>query len=71
MPVPDNVKTSFIAAYSSPAAIRAAKEATRRAPNNWTAWVALAEAEKAGGQRAAALAAGHRAHALNPRASAL
>jgi O-Antigen ligase len=54
-----------------PDAIRAAKEATHRAPNNWTTWAALAEAEKAGGQRAAALAARQRAHALNPRASAL
>jgi predicted Zn-dependent protease len=54
-----------------PAAIRAAEEATHRAPNNWTTWAALAEAEKAGGQRAAAMAARQRAHALNPRVSAL
>jgi hypothetical protein len=54
-----------------PAAIRAAKEATRRAPNNWTVWAALAEAEKAGEQRATAMAARRRAHALNPRGSAL
>jgi O-Antigen ligase len=53
----------------APAAIRAAREATRRAPNDWTAWAALADAERAGGQRAAAAAARQRAQALNPKAS--
>jgi O-antigen ligase/polysaccharide polymerase Wzy-like membrane protein len=50
-----------------PAAIRAAKDATRRAPNAWTAWAALADAERAGGHRVAAAAALRRARALNPR----
>jgi hypothetical protein len=55
-------------ARRTPAAIQAAREATRRAPESWTAWVALAEAERAGGHRAAAAAALRRARVLNPKA---
>jgi predicted TPR repeat methyltransferase len=55
-------------ARRTPAAIQAAREATRRAPEAWTAWVALAEAERASGHRAAAAAALRRARVLNPRA---
>ena len=50
------------------AAVRAAREATRRAPNVWTSWVALADAERAAGHQAAAAAAFQRVHTLNPRA---
>jgi hypothetical protein len=53
----------------APAAVLAAREATRRAPNVWTSWVALADAERAAGHQAAAAAAFQRAHTLNPRAS--
>jgi hypothetical protein len=55
-------------ARRTPAAIQAAKEATHRAPDVWTAWVALAEAERAGGHQAAAAAALRRARVLNPKA---
>jgi O-Antigen ligase len=53
------------------AAIRAAEDATRRDPNGWTAWVALADARRRAGDRAAARAALRRAAALNPRAGLL
>jgi hypothetical protein len=46
-------------------------DATRRDPNNWTAWVALAEARRAAGHKAAAKAALARAATLNPRAPEL
>jgi O-antigen ligase len=70
------VRTAILLdAGRTPAAIRAAREATRRAPEAWTAWVTLADAEHAGGHRAASAAARRRARALNPkvvlRASAL
>jgi hypothetical protein len=55
-------------ARRAPAAVRAAREATRRAPNAWTSWLALADAERAAGHQAAAAAAFQRAHTLNPRA---
>jgi O-Antigen ligase len=51
----------------APAAIRAAAQATRRAPDVWTTWGALAEAERAAGHRAAAAAAFRRAYILNPK----
>jgi Flp pilus assembly protein TadD len=49
-------------------AVDAATKATRRDPNVWTAWAALAEAERAAGNRSAAAAALHRLRTLNPRA---
>jgi hypothetical protein len=48
-------------------AIRAAKQATRRGPQMWITWQALADAERAAGHGAAAAAAERRARALNPR----
>jgi hypothetical protein len=50
------------------AAIRAARDATRRAPQVWVAWRALAAAERAAGHRGASAAASQRALALNPLA---
>ena len=50
------------------AAVRAARKATRRGPNLWTAWAALADAQWAVGHRAAAAAASKRARMLNPKA---
>jgi O-Antigen ligase len=49
------------------AAVHAAREATARGPQDWTAWLTLADAERAAGQRAAALTARRRAHELNPK----
>jgi O-antigen ligase len=51
----------------APAAVRAATEATRRAPNLWTAWAALAAAERTAGNRGGAAAALRRVRTLNPR----
>jgi hypothetical protein len=51
----------------APAAVHAATEATRRAPNLWTAWAALAAAERAAGNRAGSAAALRRVRTLNPR----
>ena len=48
------------------AAVKAAREATARGTNDWTAWVALAEAEARAGDRGAAKKAHRRAQALNP-----
>jgi hypothetical protein len=48
-------------------AAEAAEDATERGPDNWTAWLALAEAEHLWGDNAAAEAAFERAAALNPR----
>jgi hypothetical protein len=48
------------------AAVDAATKATRRDPELWTAWAALAQAERAAGNRAAAAAARKRVRALNP-----
>jgi hypothetical protein len=45
----------------------AAEDATHRGPENWTAWVALADARRGAGNVAAARAALRRAAALNPR----
>jgi O-Antigen ligase len=50
-------------------AVRAAREATARGPNDWTAWLTLADAERAAHHRAAALAALTTARRLNPRFS--
>jgi O-Antigen ligase len=50
------------------AATKAAEDATNRAPNNWTAWVALAEARLGGNHPAAARVALRRAAVLNPGA---
>jgi hypothetical protein len=47
-------------------AINVAKQATRRAPQMWITWQALADAERAGGDDAAAARASARARALNP-----
>lgn len=49
-------------------AVQAARAATRRAPNDWTAWLALADAERAAARQPAAVAAARRAQELNPRA---
>jgi hypothetical protein len=54
----------------APAAIRAAKEATTRAPQEWIAWRALADAQRAGGHPAAAAHALARALELNPKGAA-
>jgi hypothetical protein len=48
-------------------AVVAAAKATQRDPNLWTAWAALADAERATGNRAAAAAARQRVKKLNPR----
>jgi predicted Zn-dependent protease len=48
-------------------AITTAKQATRRAPQMWITWQALADAERAAGDDAAAARASARAHALNPK----
>jgi hypothetical protein len=48
-------------------AVRAAREGTSRGPNDWNAWLALRDAERAAGRRAAAAAASARAERLNPR----
>jgi O-Antigen ligase len=48
-------------------AISTAKQATRRAPQMWITWQALADAERAAGDDAAAAHASARAHALNPK----
>jgi hypothetical protein len=50
-------------------AVRAARDATARGPNDWTAWLMLADAERAAHHRAAALAALTTARRLNPRFS--
>ncbi|HEY6149669.1 MAG TPA: O-antigen ligase family protein [Gaiellaceae bacterium] len=47
-------------------AVEPAAKATRRDPNLWTAWEALAEAERAAGNRTAAAAASRRVRTLNP-----
>jgi hypothetical protein len=47
-------------------AIRAGKQATRRAPQMWITWGALADAERAAGHKSAAAIAARRAHELNP-----
>jgi hypothetical protein len=51
------------------AALRAAHEATQRAPQNWAAWVVLAQARQAVGDRPGTRAALDRASNLNPRAA--
>jgi hypothetical protein len=62
------VRTSILLADDRPgSAVRAARRATRRSPNDWTAWAFLARAERVAGQRAASDAAARRAHKLNPR----
>jgi O-Antigen ligase len=48
-------------------AMRAARDATTRGPNDWQAWLALRDAERAAGHPAAARAAFARARQLNPR----
>jgi O-Antigen ligase len=50
-------------------AVLAAREATSRGPNDWKAWLALRDAERVAGRRAAAAAALARARHLNPRLS--
>jgi hypothetical protein len=52
-------------------AIDAAREATERAPENWAAWLVVAGAHRAAGDRAASMAALDRAGRLNPRAPQL
>lgn len=47
-------------------AVRAAREATDRGPNNWAAWLALGRVERAAGNRTAAATAIDRARHLNP-----
>jgi O-Antigen ligase len=53
------------------AALATAGEATERAPNNWAAWLVLAEARQSVGDRVGSRAALHRAAYLNPRAPQL
>ena len=48
-------------------AVRAAREATTRGPNDWTAWLMLADAQRSAHHRAAARTAFSRARELNPR----
>jgi Flp pilus assembly protein TadD len=48
-------------------AVRAARDATARGPNDWTAWLALRDAERAAHHGADARAALRRARLLNPR----
>jgi hypothetical protein len=50
-------------------AVSAGKQATKRAPQMWIAWRALADAERAAGHRAAAERALARARTLNPKGS--
>ena len=50
-----------------PAAIKAAEQATRRDPKNFSAWVTLAVARANAGDKAGRDAALVRAHRLNPR----
>jgi tetratricopeptide (TPR) repeat protein len=52
-------------------ALKAADEATERAPQNWAAWVVLAQASRAVGDRAVSRSAFERAARLNPRAPQL
>ena len=52
-------------------AFKAANEATERAPENWAAWVVLAQASRAVGDRAESRSAFERAARLNPRAPQL
>ena len=47
------------------------REATERAPENWAAWVVLAQASRAVGDRAVSRSAFERAARLNPRAPQL
>ena len=49
-------------------ALAAAIEATERAPQNWAAWLVLADARRLSGDRAGSRSALLRARALNPRA---
>ena len=48
-------------------AVRAAHDATRRGPSDWTAWLAVRDAERAAHHPAAARAAFAKARRLNPR----
>ena len=52
-------------------ALEAANEATERAPENWAAWVVLAQASRAVDDRALSRSAFERAARLNPRARQL
>jgi hypothetical protein len=66
------VRSAVLEASGDPAgASSAAAEATRRGPNNWAAWIALAEVQRHAGHATRARAALHRAAALNPRAPQL
>lgn len=56
-----DIRTSRI-----PAAVAAAKRATKREPKNFSAWVTLAVAEGNAGNTAARRAAFAKAHVLNP-----
>jgi hypothetical protein len=49
-------------------ALASALEATERAPENWAAWVVLADARRLTGDRTGSKAAIDRAAMLNPRA---
>ena len=49
------------------AAVRAATRATKREPENFSAWVTLAVARQGAGDKAGRRAAFAKAHALNPR----
>jgi hypothetical protein len=65
---PKIVRSAILLDAGRPAeAIRAAHQATRRAPQMWLTWQALADAERAAGHRAAAAQAIARARALNPK----
>jgi hypothetical protein len=49
------------------AALRAASEATERAPQSWAAWLVVADLRRLTGDRAGSRAAFERARTLNPR----
>jgi hypothetical protein len=57
----------LLGAGQAPRGIKAATDATERAPQMWFTWQALADAERAAGHRAAAARASARALALNPK----
>ena len=66
------VKSAILLDAGRPnAAVEAARRATRRDPDVWTGWAALADAERAAGNRAAAMVARRHERTLNPRSQDL
>jgi hypothetical protein len=67
---PKIVRSNILLEAGRPAeAIRAARQATRSAPQMWLAWATLAAAEQAAGHRAATARALERTRALSPLGS--